>query len=37
MGSLLGCRVTNEIVVPFCLQYCRGSTKKDESKDEEEE
>lgn len=19
-----GCRVTNEILVPFCLQYCRG-------------
>lgn len=24
VGSAKGCRVTNEIVVPFCLQYCRG-------------
>lgn len=25
VGSAQGCRVTNEIVVPFCLHYCRGS------------
>lgn len=24
VGSVQGCRVTNEIVVPFCLHYCRG-------------
>lgn len=24
VGSRRGCRVTNEILVPFCLQYCRG-------------
>lgn len=24
VGSAQGCRVTNEIVVPFCLHYCRG-------------
>lgn len=24
VGSTKGCRVTNEILVPFCLQYCRG-------------
>jgi len=24
VGSTQKCRVTNEIVVPFCLHYCRG-------------
>lgn len=24
VGSAQGCRVSNEIVVPFCLHYCRG-------------
>lgn len=24
VGSTQECRVTNEIVVPFCLHYCRG-------------
>lgn len=25
-----GCRVTNEILVPFCLQYCRGCIREKE-------
>jgi len=24
VGSTHKCRVTDEIVVPFCLHYCRG-------------